>query len=217
MNPPRQLDARRWEGGDASWALRRPHAPDIAELTAANRVCQGFVRHSVCPDTFFGWPSVECQSVQRATRRELPEVPSWAPSSSGVAAKLLTGCGDSHPNMAFAPLPNRAGGTIPTMRPAKPVLRAVGIALLAFTLTGCDLSDCFCHKKKGTDWAAVNRVRSGSGGGASGGGGGTGGGGNAVPEISPRAAVAGLTLLGGLVMILVDCRRGGRGTLRIRS
>jgi len=37
-----------------------------------------------------------------------------------------------------------------------------------------------------------------------GGGGGTGGGGGNVPEINPNAAVAALTLLGGMTLILTD-------------
>jgi hypothetical protein len=112
------------------------------------------------------------------------------------------------------------------MPPFKFVLRNAAVGLLALALSGCDLSDCclFHKKKESTNWAAVNQARFGSAGGAGGaggasgggggGGGGTGGsgrgGGNAVPEISPSAAVAGLTLLGGFALILADCRRPRR-------
>lgn len=101
----------------------------------------------------------------------------------------------------------------------KLIFRNVSIALVALTLGGCDLCDCICHKKKGPNWAAIDQARFGSGGdggglGGTGGGGGSGGsgGGNSVPEISPHTAVAGLTLLGGLGLILADCRRSRRPT-----
>ena len=49
----------------------------------------------------------------------------------------------------------------------------------------------------------------GTGGGGGGGSGGGGGGGN-VPEINPNAAVAALTLLGGMTLILTDRMRRKR-------
>jgi hypothetical protein len=56
---------------------------------------------------------------------------------------------------------------------------------------------------------AVGPGGGGTGGGAGGGTGGGGGGGN-VPEINPNAAVAALTLLGGMTLILTDRSRRKR-------
>jgi hypothetical protein len=53
----------------------------------------------------------------------------------------------------------------------------------------------------------------GGGGGTGGsGGGGGGGGGGTVPEINPNAAVAALTLVGGMTLILTDRLRRRRAT-----
>ena len=54
----------------------------------------------------------------------------------------------------------------------------------------------------------------GTGGGGGGGSGGGGGGGN-VPEISPNGAVAALTLLGGLTLILTDRARRKRMAVEV--
>jgi hypothetical protein len=50
----------------------------------------------------------------------------------------------------------------------------------------------------------------GGGGGGTGGVGGTSGGGGTVPEINPSAAVAALTLVGGMTLILTDRLRRRR-------